>query len=442
MQSFKEANQVLAARIEDSNEAEPQPQASKYVLDMTPPDAVATNSPGTPLPVIPADIVIKGARSIPHGFKEMNAVEAIGIEVPSHIQARWKTIDPDMRVEQLFSTGHRATTTLEGVKIKCLQEHTGQTEYKLVPVKTGKKVAPHLGLVELFAKLGIKGRTVRAQTKGLMFFFLACADPDSVMWPDFKPATASKRERAPAFSLAEQGRLVGIISDPQNMELTTMFMKKWDRAELDAKAGAKGINHYWNQLAVIFNDATYFPAPTDAFANHVAILDDDYVYSTDLVPVYRCGEYLKEKWAKLRALYSLFQGRYERSGHNEPDPTKYTNDLPTLLMHWTFHSTPLEAWAAKTIEPGAEIDDAGDGASSGRSVRKRNKTSKGVVTNDVTNATSHSQRILAGTAVYETLHTVQAMIKGEDEKKLHQERVRRVDLIMDKFLTELERDLE
>ena len=50
---------------------------------------------------------------------------------------------------------------------------------------------------------------------------------------------------------------------------------------------------------------------------------------------------------------------------------------------------------------------------------------------------------MASVTVYETLHTVQALIKDEDERKLHDERicVLRVDPIMYMCLSELERDL-
>ena len=72
--------------------------------------------------------------------------------------------------------------------------------------------------------------------------------PEDVVWHKFGPQ-ASKNVRVPTFSLVEQGRLVTIIKDPVNTEITTDLMKKWDRADLDAKAGAKGIDHVWNQFA-------------------------------------------------------------------------------------------------------------------------------------------------------------------------------------------------
>ena len=42
------------------------------------------------------------------------------------------------------------------------------------------------------------------------------------------------------------------------MELTTKLMKKWSTSDLDVKSGAKGVDHYWDQLSKIFNDVSYF----------------------------------------------------------------------------------------------------------------------------------------------------------------------------------------
>lgn len=229
--------------------------------------------------------------------------------------------------------------------------------------------------------------------------------------------------------------MVGIINDPQNLSVVTMLMSKWSRADLDAKAGAKGVEYYWNELAKIFNDQKYFPTPCKDFANHVESLGNDYVYATDLVPVSRIGATLKVQWAKLRAAYSGFHAKYERSGKNEPDPTQYTNDLPTLLMHFTFHGTSLSAWAAKSVEGGSEVDDAGDGSGADAPLVKRKRTRKAITT-------SNPQRLMAGAAMFETLHAVMAQCKDEEERKVHAERVRRANRIFDLCLSDLEKSLE
>ena len=62
---------------------------------------------------------------------------------------------------------------------------------------------------------------------------------------------------------------------------------------MDAKLGAKGVLHYWNLLAVIFNDAKYVPDPCHKFAEYMGGSDGDHVYDTSLVPECRTGEYLR-----------------------------------------------------------------------------------------------------------------------------------------------------
>ena len=66
----------------------------------------------------------------------------------------------------------------------------------------------------------------------------------------------------------------------------------------------------------------------------------------------------------------MFRSKYDRSGHNNPDPTGYTSDLPTLLMHFTFNDHALSSWAAKSIDDGA-LDDAGEGNASGHMTRRK-----------------------------------------------------------------------
>ena len=415
---------------------EPVEQIAPEVLDMTPPDAVVASSPGTPVPTIPKDVSLVGSTSVPQGFGSMNAAAIVGIEVPNHIKARWQIRDPKMRVHNLFHDGVHASKQLDGVELKFLKEFTGETVYGKVPSKTHDKSAPRMGLTELFVHLKIKGRSMRANVKGMQFFFLACTRPQDIVWPAFQ--STGKRQRAATFSLVEQGRLVGILKDPQNMDLTTMLMKKWSRADLDAKSGDKGVEQFWTQLAVIFNDDTYFPDPCKDFANYVESLDDGYVYATNLVPAYRTGDCLKTQWSKLRKAYAEFYARYDRSGQNGADPTEFSKDLPTLLMHFTFSKTTLLAWAAKRA--GAQVDDAGDGSATETSVvRKRKRTRKG--STSLRGGDSH-QRLIAGAALYETLHTVMAHCKDEDELKAHEERVRRVNHIMDMCLSEFENSVE
>ena len=436
-----EAATVIALpRIQKPFQAPREPTQMGEV-QMTPPDPMVTSSPGTPVPLIPGDTPIipgegsslKGSQVIPEDFPTMDALKAVGIDVPKHIQDRWKSTGQGMRVVDLFDKLGIAGKALAGVELTCLQEYTGESEYSMVPVKTKNKVAPKMGLLELLAHLRIKDRTMRCKSKGMMFFFLACTRPDSIVWPAFE--LTGKRQRAPIFSLAEQGRLVGIINDPQNLAVVSMLMKKWSRADLDAKAGAKGVEHYWNELANIFNDQKYSPCPCKNFARHVESLGNDYVYATDLVPVSRTGATLKVQWSRLRAAYSQFHARYDRSGHNEPDPMEYTNDLPTLLMHFTFHGTSLSAWAAKSVERGSEVDDAGDGSGADIRVVKRKRTRKALTT-------SHPQRLMAGAAMFETLYTVMAQCKNEEERQVHAERVRRTNRIFDLCLSDLEKSLE
>ena len=98
--------------------------------------------------------------------------------------------------------------------------------------------------------------------------------------------------------------------------------------------------------------------------------NDGFVYSTTLVPEYRTGDTLRTQWKNLRAEYATFRSKYDRSGQNNPDPTGYTTDLPTLLMHYSFDGHAMSSWAAKTIEDGA-LDDAGEGSGGQHKTRKR-----------------------------------------------------------------------
>ena len=277
---------------------------------------------------------------------------------------------------------------------------------------------------------------MRAKTKGLMFFFLACRDPAQVSFPAF--VNEKKRVRAQPFSLAEKGRLVSILSDPENVQIVSELMNKWDRADLDAKAGAKGVAHYWDRLAVLFNDPKYVPPTCQEFADYVHALGDSYSYATGLVPEYRTGEFLRDHWGKLRQAYGVFSSRYDRSGCNEPDPTKYSTDLPTLLMHWTFHNMPLGSWAAKSCGDDQIVDDAGDGATSDTSARKKTRRPAAGKSASKQNT---NDRILAGAAMYETLHSVKVQDLDPEEAQRHKQRVRRMGCILDSFLDSWEKGL-
>ena len=204
-------------------------------------------------------------------------------------------------------------------------------------------------------------------------FFFACTKPDDVEFPEFdKPK--GKRERSTPFSLSEKGRLVAIMIDTHNLSIVSMLMKKWSRADLDAKAGKKGVAHYWCEFAKLFNDKSYVSPQTDEFADYVdskcVETEDAFVYDTSLVSELRSGDSLRSQWSNLRSDYALFRSKYDRSGHHNPDPTCYTTDLPTLLMHYAFKDTAMSAWAAKTLH-GGEYDDAGDGST--RDTNTRNK---------------------------------------------------------------------
>ena len=150
-------------------------------------------------------------------------------------------------------------------------------------------------------------------------------------------------------------------------------------------------------------------------------------YSTGILPEYRTGDQLRSKWRLLRSKYALFHSRYDRSGHNESDPTEYTSDLPVLLMHYTFAHTPFEAWAAKSIDEGS-IDDAGDGRGGAKVLKKKQKR---------VNFTDADQVIAAAT-VYEALANVNDDKMTEEEIEEHKVRIRRAAKIMDTCLDKLE----
>ena len=265
---------------------------------------------------------LKGATTIPFGVRSMDAAKGVGIEAPKPIQARWQTMDPAMQVNKLFSVGHRTlcrqSTGRSGDEIssRVVQARPSTVSFR-VPVKTDKILVPNmgLGLVELFTQLKIKGRSMRATTKGLMFF-LTCTRPQNIVWSALQ--AADKRHQAPTFSLAWQKRLVGIINDPRpkygtNHETHEEVVHSRPGCQVRRQRsrsllGPTFKNFQWCKLL----------HPCKNFANHVTILDKESVYTTiNLVSVgtflYRNGDYLKTQWPKLRGAYSLFRSTYDRS---------------------------------------------------------------------------------------------------------------------------------
>ena len=297
-------------------------------------------------------------KRIPKDFKNLKAPDILPCDVPTHVIDRWKQIDDKMRVGKLFQTTSSASTALRDVQLLSLKDTTGVTNFEDVPVRTNNRTAPDLGLTEIFMERNVLGHTMRAESKGMKFFFLMCLEPEKVKFPPRVPATAIKRGRAPTFSLSEMGRLVGLLSDTRNVSVVSMLMKKWSRADVDAKAGKPGVAHYWDQIAGIFNDKSYAPPECVEFADHVRSCGPEYVYKTSLVPEHRVGNYLRQQWRTLRADYGIFYNNYDRSGHHNADPTCYTQHLPVLLMHYTWNDSGMQHWAAKTIEEGS-FDDSG-----------------------------------------------------------------------------------
>ena len=219
------------------------------------------------------------------------------------------------------------------------------------------------------------------------------------------------------------------MSDTKNMTLVTMLMRKWTHADLDAKAGKKGVSHYWDQLTTIYNDTRYVPEECAEFMDHVRSCGTEATYATSLVPEFRTDHQLRTKWSVLRSNYALFNSRYNRSGHNESDPTKYTSDLHVLMMHYTFHDTTLETYVAKKIGDGA-IDDAGDGrAARAPTMKKRRKEVWFEFSADT---------VIATATVYESLAGMKNDSMTDEQAEEHQVRLRRAAKLMDVCLDRLE----
>ena len=361
-------------------------------------------------------------------FKTKNALDILDTAVPTHIIDRWQMINKDCNVDSLFSNTAKANKALDGICLKTLLPLTGETEFAKVHSKTTHSKAPELGLWEIFSAFKIEGRTARARSKGLMFFYLMTIFPRDVEFPEFH---AEKRKRASAFSLAETGRLVAIIADRENRALVSMLFKKWTRADLDARAGRKGQAYYWVQLGKLYNNKDYQPEDNEIFADHVDSCGTASIYSTRYVPEYRTGDNLKTHWTGLRANYAVFYSKYERSGHHNPDPTSYTTDLPVLLMHYTFYDTDMLSWAAKSMTSGA-LDDAGDGAAGSSTTRMAKKKKK---------STLAAETILASATVFEAIYNVSHDTMTEDELKEHTVRRKSAGDIMNVCLLNLKKEL-
>ena len=375
-------------------------------------------------------IAAKLNNEVPADFGGSSALDLLATDVPAHIKDRWQIINKDCNVQELFGTNARANQALDGLALQVLLPLTGETEYNRVNAKTTCKVAPNLGLWEIFSMNKIHGRTSRARSKGLMFFYLMCCNPDAVVFPEFQ--VANKRRRSSPFTLAEIGRLVAIIADKANRSLVSMLFKKWTRAELDARAGNRGQSYYWTQLAERYNNNRYKPDECQAFADHVKSCSTGAIYSTHYLPELRSGDQLKTAWGVLRANYALFYSKYTRSGHNEPDPCAYTNDLQVLLMHWTFDDTDMVSWAAKSMVVGA-LDDAGDGDGAAAAAAAKGPTKR--------KKTFTADKILAGVSMYEAIFNAPVDNMTEDELCTHIVRRKQVASIVDVCLTSLNRDL-
>lgn len=366
----------------------------------------------------------KALQEIPRDFAELNAADLLGVEVPKHILDRWKLISPKRKVKDLFGTNAKSNVALRDIRLKMLLDLTGETEFSKMPAKTAVKDPPHLGLTEIFARRKISGRTMRCRSKGLMFFYLMCAYPEDVVFPEFRPAN-KKRKRATPFSLAESGRLVAIMYDSSNRSIVSMLFQKLKRSDIDAKAGAKGPAYYWIKIAELYNSEKYVPPECDEFVDHVASCGTSSVYSTAIVPECRSADNLRNHWTNLRANFAVFLQKYKRSGMNESDPTAYTNDLDKLLMHFTFKDTPDLAWAAKSNLNG--MDDAGDGnvKHTGRTKSKRSKGTFG------------ADKFLAGASMYEAICNVSGEHMTEEELQQHKVRMQDAAAIMDVCLAKM-----
>ena len=369
-------------------------------------------------------------KEVPLDFDKSSATDLLSVKVPSHVLHRWQLISPTCKISDLFGTNAKANVALRDIKLQMLLNLTGETEFSKMSAKTGFKDPPRLGLTEIFARRKIQGRCARCRSKGLMFFYMMCAYPEDIQFPEFNPSNAGgKRKRATPFSLAETGRLVAILADSSNRSIVSMLFQKLKRADIDAKAGAKGPAFYWNKIAKLFNDAKYVPPVCDQFIDHVEACGTSSVYSTAFVPENRTADNLRNQWSTLRANFAVFQQKYTRSGMNEPDPTKCTNDLDKLLMHFTFKDTPDLAWAAKSNMHG--MDDAGDGNVKHKGSGGRTRTSK------KQKGSFGADKFLAGARMCESICNVSGENMTPQELQQHKVRMQHAFEIMDMCLSQM-----
>ena len=108
---------------------------------------------------------LRGSHHCPKDFLSLNAVEALDVDVPAHVQSRWQQIDEKMRIGELFKSVSRAATALNGFRLKSLP---GFKEYSKIKVK---QHGDQPGLLQHLKTLGVKGHTTRLKSKGTMFFF-------------------------------------------------------------------------------------------------------------------------------------------------------------------------------------------------------------------------------------------------------------------------------
>ena len=359
-----------------------------------------------------SEFSLRGSNSVPIGFKEMSAAALVEAEVPTHILSRWEQYGKNASVATLFEQHNRASLNLKGVEVTSLFAAVGKAAYADV---SAKALANHM------KNLGIKGRTSHSRKKGLMFFFFMCQRPEHIKWPAF----SQKRKRALPFSVSEKGRLVALMAAPENMDEVTPIMTKWTRAQLDKKDFR--IEKLWDVLATIFNDSTYVPPLNKKFADYIDSLGGEYVYDVSLVPEHRPGNSLRKTANKLRANYQTFHGMYERSGHNQSDPTGYTSDVNVLMMFWTFHGNPMDAWACRKIEDGVDDDGKGGGRDSGtrHSGNKRGKVG------DVNKIKQDNEDRIFLAALYESMLDKNVSGLPQELRTKHEDRMTLVGELLD-----------
>ena len=93
--------------------------------------------------------------------------------------------DDEMIIENLLDSVTKANIALEGFQLLSLLKPCGHTGFMELHTKTGKKKEGQMGLQDFFAVKKIRGRSKLTKTKGMMFFYLCCMQPDHVVFPEF-----------------------------------------------------------------------------------------------------------------------------------------------------------------------------------------------------------------------------------------------------------------